>query len=292
VSFPRVVVDLGSHTFHWVIARGQAVDAFERRGLRVALAAGLSPAGDLAADAYDRAEAALAAMAAAIAPIPLAHRAVLGTATFRRLRDPAPLQALVARYLGLPARILSGEEEAALIWHGVQGWLPTQAPARCVLDIGGASTELAVGDAGALAEVLSLPLGCVVVSEGVGTGAGAFDRADRMVAEALAQAPLQPFRCPDGALVATGGSAISAQALGGVQGLPASPISAAYLDTLWCRLRGAGRPQAFLPGLPPGRERVLLGELALLRGLLRALGQAQVRLVPGALADGALLSLP
>jgi hypothetical protein len=124
VSFPRVVVDLGSHTFHWVIA-----------------------------------------------PIPLAHRAVLGTATFRRLRDPAPLQALVARYLGLSARILSGEEEAALIWHGVQGWLPTQA---------------------------------------------------------LAQAPLQPFQCPEGALVATAGSAISAQALGSAQGLPPSPISAAY----------------------------------------------------------------
>jgi len=289
VSSPRVVVDLGSHTFHWVIARGQTVDAFERRGLRVALAAGLSPAGDLAPEAYHRAEAALVDMEAAIASIPRARRAVLGTATFRRLKDPAPLQALVARYLGVPAQILSGEEEAAFIWHGVQGWLPAEAPARCVLDIGGASTELAAGNAGELGPVLSLPLGCVVVSEGAGTGADAFDRADRRVAEALAAAPLAPFQGPDGSLVATGGSAISAQALGRVQGLPPSPIHAAYLDTLWRRLRGAGCPRVLLPGLPPGRERVLLGELALLRGLLRALGQTQVRLVPGALADGALL---
>ena len=60
MTYPRVVVDLGSNTFHWVIASGVAVETFERRGLRVALAAGLSAEGELAPEALRRAEAALA----------------------------------------------------------------------------------------------------------------------------------------------------------------------------------------------------------------------------------------
>ena len=54
MTYPRVVVDLGSHTFHWVTASGAAVETFERRGLRVALAAGLSAEGELAPEALRR----------------------------------------------------------------------------------------------------------------------------------------------------------------------------------------------------------------------------------------------
>jgi exopolyphosphatase/guanosine-5'-triphosphate,3'-diphosphate pyrophosphatase len=286
MTYPRVVVDLGSHTFHWVIASGASVETFERRGLRVALAAGLAPNGELAPDALRRAEAALATMGEALQGIPLAQRRVLATATFRRLRDPAPLQALVAQHLGMPAEVLSGEAEATLIWHGVAAWQPLGDALRCTIDVGGASTELAIGSAAGLTRVVSLPLGCVTVSEAAGTASDPWAQAEALVAKALAEAELSAFRVGPGACLATGGSAISAQALAFAQGLAADPVSLSFLDGLWRQLRSHGG--AAPAGLPAGRSTVVLGELALLRGLLRALGQPLLPLVPGALADGAL----
>ena len=90
MTYPRVVVDLGSNTFHWVIASGVAVETFERRGLPVALAAGLSEDGELAPEALSRAEVALAQMGNALQGIPLAQRRVLWTATLRPLPPPNP----------------------------------------------------------------------------------------------------------------------------------------------------------------------------------------------------------
>lgn len=286
MTYPRVVVDLGSNTFHWVIASGAAVETFERHGLPVALAAGLSEDNELAPEALSRAEAALSQVGNALKGIPLAQRRVLGTATFRRLRDPALLQAQVAAHLGLPAEILTGEAEAALIWHGVAAWQPLGEAQRCALDVGGASTELALGSAAGLTRVLSLPLGCVTVSEAAGTASDCWARADALVDKALAEAGLSAFRVGPGACLATGGSAISAQALARAQGVVADRVSLSFLDGLWRQLRShAGVAPA---GLLAGRGAVLLGELALLRGLLRALGQPLLPLVPGALADGAL----
>ena len=286
MTYPRVVVDLGSNTFHWVIASGVAVETFERRGLPVALAAGLSEDGELAPEALFRAEVALAHMGNALQGIPLAQRRVLGTATFRRLRDPAPLQARVAAHLGMPAEVLTGEEEATLIWHGVAAWQPLGAAQRCTLDVGGASTELAIGSAAGLTQVLSLPLGCVTVSEAAGTASDCWARADALVTKALAEAGLSAFRVGPGACLATGGSAISAKALARAQGLATDRVSLSFLDGLWRQLRSHG---GLAPaGLLAERSAVVLGELALLRGLLRALGQPLLPLVPGALADGAL----
>ena len=70
MTYPRVVVDLGSNTFHWVIASGAAVETFERRGLSVSLAAGLSKDGELAPEALSRAEVALAQIGNALRDIP------------------------------------------------------------------------------------------------------------------------------------------------------------------------------------------------------------------------------
>ena len=83
MTYPRVVVDLGSHTFHWVKASGAAVETFERRGLRVALAAGLSAEGELAPEALRRAEAALAQMGDALRGSPSPS----GGCSRRRLSD-------------------------------------------------------------------------------------------------------------------------------------------------------------------------------------------------------------
>ena len=79
---------------------------------------------------------------------------------------------------------------------------------------------------------------------------------------------------------------LSAQALAGAQGLHGNRVSLSFLDGLWRQLRSHG---GLAPaGLPAGRGAVVLGELALLRGLLRALGQSLLPVVPGALADGVL----
>jgi len=93
------------------------------------------------------------------APVPL----VVGTYALRVARNP---QELLAR-LTVPARVLSGDEEARLGYEGALAgfaWPPPAGP-FLVLDIGGGSVELTWGAGAQVAGTLSLPLGAVVLTE-------------------------------------------------------------------------------------------------------------------------------
>lgn len=71
----------------------------------------------------------------------------------------------VRRVAGVDAEVLSGEEEAAITYRGVIGALDLDRPVA-VVDVGGGSTELIVGDGGGeLAASISLQLGCVRLTE-------------------------------------------------------------------------------------------------------------------------------
>jgi exopolyphosphatase/guanosine-5'-triphosphate,3'-diphosphate pyrophosphatase len=66
--------------------------------------------------------------------------------------------------LGTPVRILSGAEEAELSYLSVARETPGDGPLR-VLDIGGGSTELVVGDGRQIHAAVSLPIGSVRLTE-------------------------------------------------------------------------------------------------------------------------------
>src|SRR5262249_33036804 len=66
---------------------------------------------------------------------------------------------------GHPIEILSGMEEARLIYSGVAHTMPTEPGRRLVVDIGGGSTELIIGEGLTRLELESLQMGCVSLSE-------------------------------------------------------------------------------------------------------------------------------
>ncbi|MEN1727789.1 MAG: Ppx/GppA phosphatase family protein [Pseudomonadota bacterium] len=156
-------IDLGSNSFHMIVARlehGQ-FRVIDRLRNMVRLAGGLDREGHLDDETRRRAVATLARFGERIRNIPPDQVRAVGTQTFRRLRQPAGFQVVAETALGCPIDIVSGREEARLVWLGVsQGVAPTEG-ARLVIDIGGGSTELVAGDAVTPELTESLPLGCV-----------------------------------------------------------------------------------------------------------------------------------
>ena len=88
-----------------------------------------------------------------------------GTSTFRRAREVASFMADAEDRFAYPIEIISGLEEARLIYSGVAHSLPPTDGQRLVTDIGGGSTELILGLAEHPEVTESLRLGCVVITE-------------------------------------------------------------------------------------------------------------------------------
>ncbi|MEX0868689.1 MAG: exopolyphosphatase [Nitriliruptoraceae bacterium] len=93
------------------------------------------------------------------------HVAIAATSAVRDAADRDRFFAGVQQRTGVAAEVLSGENEAALAFAGAVGAVDATPPVL-VVDIGGGSTELIVGDAsGAVVASVSLQLGCVRSTE-------------------------------------------------------------------------------------------------------------------------------
>ena len=86
---------------------------------------------------------------------------VVGTNTLRKARRKGAFLERAREALGHPIEIISGVEEARLIYLGVAHTTPSDAGRRLVVDIGGGSTELIVGEGLATKRLDSLYMGCV-----------------------------------------------------------------------------------------------------------------------------------
>ena len=158
-------LDLGSNSFHLLLARfeGPRLIVLDRHKEMVRLAAGLQEDGTLDAEAMARALAALGRMAERIRPLPKSHVRVVGTNTLRMAKNRAVFLAAAERELGVPINIISGVEEARLIYLGVAKDFTPEDRTRLVIDIGGGSTELVLGRNRPL-QLESLYMGCVYYS--------------------------------------------------------------------------------------------------------------------------------
>jgi exopolyphosphatase/guanosine-5'-triphosphate,3'-diphosphate pyrophosphatase len=70
---------------------------------------------------------------------------VVATQTLREARNREDFLAVAQQTLGFPIEVIAGREEARLIYRGVTHFLPASRERRLVLDLGGRSTELIVG---------------------------------------------------------------------------------------------------------------------------------------------------
>src|SRR3984957_4055155 len=160
-------VDLGSNSFHMVVARyslGQLVIIDRLRDM-VRLAAGISEDGRLDKDVAARALACLQRFGQRLRDMHARNVRVVGTNALRIARRKQAFLERARQALGFPIEIVSGMEEARLIYSGVAHNLPNEPGRRMVIDLGGGSREIIIGALLEPLELESLQIGCVSLSQ-------------------------------------------------------------------------------------------------------------------------------
>lgn len=167
-SIPDVLaaVDLGSNSFHMVVARhshGQLL-ILDRLREMVRLAAGLADSDRLDDDASARALRCLERFGQRLRAMHADSVRVVGTNALRRAKRKRWFLERARAALGHPIEIISGQEEARLIYSGVAHTSPMSAGKRLVMDIGGGSTEIIIGEGFEPLLLESLSVGCVLLA--------------------------------------------------------------------------------------------------------------------------------
>jgi exopolyphosphatase/guanosine-5'-triphosphate,3'-diphosphate pyrophosphatase len=157
-------VDLGSNSFHMLVARanGSELQVIDRLREPVRLAAGLDADRRLGPDAQARALACLQRFGQRLQNIPPDRVRAVGTNTMRKMKRGTDFHAAAELALGHSIEIISGVEEARLVYGGVTHGMGAANPRRLIVDIGGGSTELIIGRGSEPRMMESVGLGCVV----------------------------------------------------------------------------------------------------------------------------------
>lgn len=159
-------LDLGSNSFHMIVVRAdgaslQTVDSVKHM---VRLGEGLDEDGYLSADSIARGIEALTQMAQILRHIPREQVRAVATNTLRVARNGAELLHAGEAALGVPIEIISGEEEARLIYLGIAAHNHYNDESL-VIDVGGGSTEIIVGDGNSPILLRSLKMGCANMAQ-------------------------------------------------------------------------------------------------------------------------------
>ncbi len=159
-------VDLGSNSFHMVVARYEhgVPRVIDRLRETTRMAAGLDANGSLEPTQRLRALDCLARFGQRLAGVSPGYVRAVGTNTLRQLAHPQEFLRPAERALGHPIEIVSGREEARLIFLGVTHGLPASRQRRLVVDIGGGSTEFIIGHQLEPLHAESIQVGCVASS--------------------------------------------------------------------------------------------------------------------------------
>jgi exopolyphosphatase/guanosine-5'-triphosphate,3'-diphosphate pyrophosphatase len=143
---PLACIDIGSNSFRLEI--GSIRSGRYRRQLylkeTVRLGAGLDEQGMLTEEAAERGLACLRRFAVSLAGLKAGQVRAVATQTLREARNRNAYLLRAQAALGFPIEVISGREEARLIYNGVAFLQPSQEP-RLVVDIGGRSTEIILG---------------------------------------------------------------------------------------------------------------------------------------------------
>jgi len=160
-------VDLGSNSFHMIICsinEGQ-LKTIDRLKEMVRLASGLNKNNLIEEETQQRALGCLERFGQRIQNFPESHVRIVGTNTLRTAKNADDFLIKAEQALGYPIHIISGIEEARLIYQGVAHSLQSNANKRLVMDIGGGSTEYIIGTNTQTAQKESLHMGCVTISD-------------------------------------------------------------------------------------------------------------------------------
>jgi len=167
-TYPLVAaVDLGSNSFHLMVAelQGSEIRVIDRLREMLRFGSGLDAQGRITALASRRALACLRRFGQRLQTLKAGQVRAVGTNTLRKARNAKEFLRRAEAALGHPIEIISGVEEARLIYQGVTSVLPAGEERRLVVDIGGGSTELIIGRGSQSRVMESLFMGCVSMTD-------------------------------------------------------------------------------------------------------------------------------
>ncbi|HBV40206.1 MAG TPA: exopolyphosphatase [Erwinia sp.] len=290
-------IDLGSNSFHMVIARvvDGAMQVLGRLKQRVHLADGLDHNNVLAEEAIERGLSCLALFAERLQGFSAANVTIVGTHTLRQAVNAEDFLQRAADVIPYPIEVISGQEEARLIFMGVEHTQPEKGR-KLVIDIGGGSTELVIGEDFEPKLVESRRMGCVSFANlyfpGGVISKENFRRARLAATQKLEtlswQYRLHGWQYALGASGTIKATVEVLQAMGEKDKL----ITPERLEKLYDEvIKHKSFDSLSVPGLSDERKVVFVPGLAILCGVFDALAIRELRLSDGALREGVLYEM-
>jgi exopolyphosphatase/guanosine-5'-triphosphate,3'-diphosphate pyrophosphatase len=297
---PEIIaaVDLGSNSFHMIVGelRHGQLAIIDRIRETVRLAEGLSVSGDLSAEARRRSLECLSQFGERLRDMHAGSVRAAGTSTIRKAREDSTFLSEAEALLGHPIEVISGIEEARLIYTGVAHSLPLTDGLRLVTDIGGGSTEIILGEGVNPTALESLQMGCVSMTERFFPD-GKLTRANFEKARMAARLELRPVKAffrsnTKVEAIGTSGTIISTETVARELGLAEMGITLSTIEALIDRaLTFDTIGELTLTGLTERRAQVWPGGLSILAEIFIALRIDEMRISDGALREGLLYDL-
>jgi exopolyphosphatase/guanosine-5'-triphosphate,3'-diphosphate pyrophosphatase len=291
-------VDLGSNSFHMVVARlvQDQLHIVDRLRERVALASGLDDKKRLTDDAQARALACIERFGGRVRGMPAENVRAIGTSTLRIARNARSFVMQAQEKLGHPIEIVSGLEEARLIYLGVAHDLSDDSSRRLVIDIGGGSTECILGERFEPLKTDSLHMGCVNWSLRFFRGEVTRESMER--ARIAARLEVQTMERRYRSLgweecIGSSGTVLAVEQILRANQWTDGGITEKGLRKLRKALVEIGIPAEFptIPGLEAERANVIAGGVAILDALFDGLEIERMDVSQGAMREGVIYDL-
>jgi exopolyphosphatase / guanosine-5'-triphosphate,3'-diphosphate pyrophosphatase len=290
-------VDLGSNSFRMEVGRLDHGSILRVDYLKetVRQGGGLDEQRNLSLEAMQRGWVTLARFGERLAGFKPHQVRVVATQTLREARNRDLFIKKAEQLLGFPIEVISGREEARLIYQGVSQVLEGAQEKRLVIDIGGRSTELIVGAGAVPTSMESYRVGSVMWAERYFANGRldttAFDTAI-VAAKAVLDEAVTSFSQGWTAAYGSAGTIGAIADLLHQSGQPEGWIEAKALAGLREQMQSAGHIDKFhMPGLKDDRRPVLGAGLSVLIAVFELLGISQLRAMDTGLRHGVLHDL-
>jgi exopolyphosphatase / guanosine-5'-triphosphate,3'-diphosphate pyrophosphatase len=281
------VIDIGTNTILMVTVRigdDGALDVLGDEHAIARLGRGVDATRAIMPETFDRVEGFLHRYRSIAESFGTDRIIAFGTSALRDARNQSEFIAAMRQRTGIEIEVLSGEEEATWTYRGALLGLTIDAAKIAVLDIGGGSTELALGDGAAVDRAISLDIGAVRISErflpSLPPTPAQLDAAGRWAAEQSARF----FELPKGTrlvgvagTVTTLGAIVSDLERFDAAELNGTSISLEEIDAIIERIAPLTREQvAAIPQIAEGRADIILGGATILAATMRRLDAASI----------------
>jgi exopolyphosphatase/guanosine-5'-triphosphate,3'-diphosphate pyrophosphatase len=297
-------VDCGTNSTRLLVV-GPAGDVRAREMTITRLGQGVDASHRLEAEAMERTFTVLRVYRAIMEDEGVRRARLVATSAVRDATNGDGFLLAATEIVGAPAELLSGQEEGRLSYAGATGDLPAEDATVVVLDIGGGSTEIVTKPGGEILAV-SLDIGCVRLTErflhGDPPTAAEVAAAVEAIGTELNRATVAiPVLVDGGRPLRLVGLAGTVSSLAGLElGLVDYDRERVHHVVLtvesvarWCDVLGAepGAERGRRPGLPPGRQDVIVGGALVLREVMRRFHLPECIVSEADILDGLIMSL-